>query len=64
MVRNKASGSIIKRYGSERTNCFSKPLIEFLKNDLLGDPLLNDEHLIEFNFANFEDLELMKKNKK
>ena len=63
VVRNKASGSIIKRYGIRENKLFSKPLIEFfLKSDLLGDPLLNDEHLIEFNFANFKDLELMKKN--
>ena len=55
VVRNKAYGSIVKRYGIRENRMFSKPLIEFfLKSDLLGDPLLNDEHVIEFNFANFK----------
>lgn len=53
IVRNYASGSICKRLGFENGTKFSKPLIEFCyKNDELGDPLINDEHVILLNIAN------------
>ena len=63
VVRNKASGSIVKRYNLKESLEFKNPLIEFfLKNDKLGDPLLNESHIIEFNWANFKEIQFMKKN--
>ncbi len=61
VVRNKASGSIVKRYNLKESLEFTDPLIEFfLKNDNLGDPLLNESHIIEFKWANYEEIQLMK----
>ncbi len=62
VVRNRASGSIVKRYDIKDSLKFSNPLIEFfLKNDSLGDPLLNESHIIEFNWATYKEIQLMKK---
>ncbi len=63
VVRNKAAGSIVKRYKITESITFSKPLLEFFyKNDKLNDPLLNKEHIIEFGLANHKDIELIKKH--
>ncbi len=62
VVRNRASGSIVNRYDIKDSLKFSNPLIEFfLKNDNLGDPLLNESHIIEFNWATYKEIQLMKK---
>ena len=38
------------------------PLFEFfLKDDELGDPLINDEHILSFGWANQEQIKEMKK---
>ena len=61
VVRNRATGSIVKRYDIKENLNFTKPLIEFFyKNDRLGDPLLNENHIEEFNLANTDELNLMK----
>ena len=61
VVRNKATGSIVKRYGIKESLQFNKPLIEFFyKNDSLGDPLLNENHILEFDWAKPNELEIMK----
>ena len=61
VVRNKATGSIVKRYGVKESFEFKKPLIEFFyKNDSLGDPLLNENHILEFDWAKPNELDLMK----
>ncbi len=61
VVRNIGSGSIIKRYGIKEGLKFSKPLIEFfLKDDNLNDPLVNENHIKEFNLANNHELKLIK----
>ena len=61
VVRNKATGSIVKRYGIKESFQFNKPLIEFFyKNDSLGDPLLNENHILEFDWAKPNELEIMK----
>ena len=52
VIRNRASGSICKRLGTEDGLILESPLFEFfLKDDELGDPLINDEHIISFGWA-------------
>ncbi len=46
VVRNVAAGSLCKRLGLEKGREFSPPLLElYLKDDSLGDPLVNRHHL-------------------
>jgi len=62
IVRNIATGSLTKKLGIADGTVLSKPLIEFsYKNDDLGDPLVAKEHVIEFNWAKEEELDLIKK---
>ena len=46
VVRNRATGSIIKRLGLEEGMFINPPLVEFFyKDDSLGDPLITDDHV-------------------
>jgi len=46
VVRNKATGSIVKRLGLEEGLGIDPPLVEFFyKDDSLGDPLITDDHI-------------------
>jgi len=61
VIRNRASGSICRRLGTEDGLILENPLFEFfLKDDDLGDPLINDEHIISFGWANKEQILQMK----
>ena len=61
VIRNRASGSICRRLGTEDGLILENPLFEFfLKDDDLGDPLINDEHIISFGWANKDQIERMK----
>tara|TARA_B100000029_G_scaffold515394_1_gene622161 strand:+ start:24875 stop:25594 length:720 start_codon:yes stop_codon:yes gene_type:complete len=61
VVRNRATGSLCKRLGIEDGLILEPPLFEFfLKDDDLGDPLINSNHIISFGWASQEDLEVMK----
>ena len=61
IVRNIATGSLTKKLGIAEGTILSKPLIEYsYKNDDLGDPLVAREHIIEFNWATNEELDLIK----
>lgn len=61
VIRNRASGSICKRLGTEDGLIFELPLFEFfLKDDDLGDPLINDEHIISFGWASIDQIKEMK----
>ena len=62
VIRNIASGSICRRLGTEDGLVLESPLFEFfLKDDDLGDPLINDEHIISFGWANQVHIDQMKK---
>ena len=62
VIRNRASGSICKRLGTEDGLVLDSPLFEsFLKDDDLGDPLINDEHILSFGWANADQIKEMKK---
>ncbi len=51
-VRNRAAGSFSRRLGIEEGRAFSAPVVEFyLKDDALGDPLLNRHHIRALGLA-------------
>ena len=61
VVRNIATGSICRRLGVEQGLKFEKPLFEFfLKDDELGDPLINDNHIIAFSWGTEDEIAVMK----
>ena len=61
VIRNRASGSICRRLGTEDGLVLESPLFEFfLKDDELGDPLINDEHIISFGWASMVQIAQMK----
>ena len=62
IIRNISAGSFAKRYGVEEGIPFDAPTIEFsLKNDDLGDPLINAYHAVALKLATWEEIELIKK---
>ncbi|WP_111643154.1 phosphoribosylaminoimidazolesuccinocarboxamide synthase [Marinimicrobium alkaliphilum] len=61
VVRNFAAGSICRRYGVEEGIALTPPTFEFfLKNDALGDPMVNEYHIESFGWAKPEQLTKMK----
>ena len=61
VVRNRATGSLCKRLGIEDGLVLDPPLFEFfLKDDDLGDPLINDHHIVSFGWATQEDADAMR----
>ena len=60
VVRNIAAGSIVKRIGVKEGSVFSRPIIEhYLKKDELGDPLINEDHIINFQLGTRDELDEM-----
>ncbi len=58
IVRNIAAGSFSKRYGVEEGTALRQPSLEFsLKNDDLGDPLINSYHVLSLGLATKEELD-------
>lgn len=61
VVRNFAAGSLVRRLGVEEGLELSPPTFElFLKNDALGDPMVNEYHVRAFGWATDEQLNRMK----
>lgn len=61
VVRNIAAGSLCRRLGVEEGIDLTPPTFEFfLKNDELGDPMINDYHIESFGWATSEQLSKMK----
>ncbi len=57
IVRNYAAGSISKRLGLEEGIKFDQPIVEFCyKNDELGDPMVNNYHILAMKLANEEEI--------
>ena len=57
VVRNLAAGSLCRRLGVEEGMELNPPTFElFLKNDALGDPMINESHVETFGWARPEDL--------
>ena len=62
VIRNVATGSLTKRLGIEDGTILKEPLIEYcLKDDSLGDPLISEEHIYAFDWANKKEIEKVKK---
>ncbi len=60
VIRNRATGSICRRLGTEDGLILEKPLFEFfLKDDDLGDPLINRNHIVSFGWAKDDELDQM-----
>jgi len=60
VIRNIAAGSIAQRLGLEEGIQLPRPIVEYyLKNDDLGDPMVTEEHITAFNWANTQDLDDM-----
>ncbi len=58
VVRNIAAGSMCKRLGVKEGTILPNPVIEFyLKKDELGDPLVNEQHIFTFGWADPFELE-------
>lgn len=61
IIRNVSAGSFSKRYGVDEGIVFEEPVLEFsYKNDALGDPLINDSHILALKLATYEELEHIK----
>ena len=61
VVRNLATGSIVKRLGIPEKTEFNPPLVEFyLKNDELHDPIICEQHIYAMNLATPEEVQKMK----
>jgi len=60
VVRNIAAGSLCKRLGLKEGEILPKPLIEFYyKKDELNDPLIGEDHIVTFGYADPYELEEM-----
>ncbi len=52
VVRNYAAGSLVKRLGLKEGTPLAQPVLEFYyKNDALGDPLINEDHIATLALA-------------
>lgn len=62
IVRNISAGSFSKRYGVEEGIPFASPTIEFsYKNDSLGDPLINDSHILALGLATEKEIDTIRR---
>lgn len=61
IIRNISAGSFAKRYGVEEGIVFKFPTIEFsLKDDALGDPLINSYHALALGLATETEIQTIK----
>lgn len=60
VVRNVAAGSLSKRLGLEEGTALPRSVIEFYyKSDELGDPMVSEEHITAFGWANTQEIDDM-----
>ena len=58
VVRNVAAGSLSKRLGLEEGQQLPRSIIEFYyKNDALHDPMVSEEHITAFGWANPQEID-------
>ena len=58
VVRNFAAGDLSRRLGIPEGTSLPRPIVEYyFKDDKLGTPLVSEEHIIAFNWANQQDLD-------
>lgn len=62
IVRNIAAGSLSKRLGIPEGVKMKKTVLEFsYKDDELGDPMVNEYHILAMEYATKEELEIISK---
>ncbi|MFP3874033.1 MAG: phosphoribosylaminoimidazolesuccinocarboxamide synthase [Thiohalophilus sp.] len=62
VVRNLSAGSLCRRLGVTEGQQLNPPVFEFfLKNDALHDPMINDYHILSFNWATADEIDTMKR---
>ncbi len=62
VMRNIATGSLVKRYGVEDGKELEHPILEFyLKDDEKHDPMINEDHVVSFGHANEDEIKLIKR---
>jgi phosphoribosylaminoimidazole-succinocarboxamide synthase len=60
IVRNIAAGSLAVRLGLEEGTRLGRTVLEFCyKNDALGDPMVNDWHILAMGWATGQELKLI-----
>ncbi|MFV2091933.1 MAG: phosphoribosylaminoimidazolesuccinocarboxamide synthase [Hyphomicrobiales bacterium] len=60
VVRNVAAGSLSKRLGLDEGTPLPRSIVEFYyKNDDLGDPMVSEEHITAFGWANPQEIDDM-----
>lgn len=60
VVRNIAAGSLAKRLGLEEGWVLPRPVVEFYyKDDALGDPFINEDHIAVLGLATAEQVKFM-----
>ena len=58
IVRNIAAGSFSKRLGVPEGSALKCPILEYCyKDDALGDPMVNDYHILAMGYATKEELD-------
>lgn len=61
VVRNYAAGGISKRLGIAEGVGLNPPVFEFFyKSDELGDPMVNESHILTFGWATTEEIQIMR----
>ncbi len=61
VVRNRAAGGLVRRLGVTEGQALDPPVFEFfLKNDELGDPMINESHILTFGWATEDQVAQMK----
>lgn len=62
VVRNVAAGSFSKRVGMEEGIPLKRPVVEFYyKDDLLGDPLITEDHIDVLGLSTNKEVGILKK---
>ena len=61
VLRNVVAGSLAKRMGIDEGKILRRPILEFYyKDDDLGDPMINADHITVFELATAEEIEILK----
>jgi len=62
VVRNIATGSLLKKTNFKEGEILSKPIVEFYyKDDALGDPMISDSHALAMKLADKNGIKTLKK---
>lgn len=57
VVRNVIAGSLSKRMGRPEGEVLAQPILElYFKDDALGDPMINDDHIAVFKLATPDEM--------